>query len=422
MKKKILLVMPVPFRKIEGQLGFDQQTCKGLVRWAENFEQVVMACPTLPEDMAAKTAPITTWQPISDLPCAERVELVELPYAYKLPDFIQTYKSTRQLLKAKIQECQYLCFGIAGLIGDWAAIAGLEAIKLGRAYCIWADRVEYEVIRRTWKELPLKRRIKEFVTLPLIKPYQRYLLSRCDLGLFQGQDCYTAYSLFCKQPHCVYNVHTQKSDQIDALSLDNKLKSVLSNEPLRICYAGRAAEMKGPLYWLRVVHRVCQAGVNLQATWLGDGPLLPQMKELVRELNIANRVNLLGFVDDHHQILQVMRENHIFLFCHKTPESPRCLVESLVSGCPIVGYGSPYSEGLIYPHGGGAFVPLNNWQKLGDLLVELNSDRARLSQLIKTAALSGQKFDQETVFQERSNLIKQYLPLQSHSFQAFSPH
>ena len=409
MEKKILLVMPVPFQKVDGRLGFDEQTCDGLVRWAENFERVVIACPVIPEHIAAKSHTSMTWQAIADLPCADRLELVPLPYAYKLQDFIQTYRTTSQLLKAKIQECQYLCFGIGGLIGDWGAIACLSAIKLQRPYCIWVDRVEYEVIRQTLNKEPLKRRIKYSLTLPLTKPYQRYLIRRCNLGLFQGQDCYSAYSPFCKNAYCVYDIHTKKSDQIDASSLNLKIDLLSNNGPLLICYVGRAAQMKGPLDWLRVVHRLYKAGVEFQATWLGDGPLLQEMKSLADELGIADQVHLVGFVDDRSKILETMRKHHIFLFCHKTPESPRCLVESLVSGCPIIGYSSLYPEGIVSEHGGGAFVPRNDEEKLANLIVELNSDRARLSELILKAALSGQPFDEQTVFQHRSNLIKQFL-------------
>jgi glycosyltransferase involved in cell wall biosynthesis len=409
MEKKLLLVMPVQVQEIEGKLGFDNQTCSGLVRWVENFDRVVIACISLPKDIAMKSNTSTTWQAIADLPCADKLELVPLPYAYKIPDFIQKYRTTRQLLKTKIQESQYLCFGLSGFIGDWGAVACLEAIRLRRPYAVWADRVEYEVISRTLNQQPLKRRIKEGLTLPLTKPYQRYLINRSNLGLFQGQDCYSAYSPFCKEPHCVYDVHTQKSDWIDGSSLELKIDSILSGKPLQIVYAGRCAEMKGPLDWLHAVHKAYESGVDIQATWLGDGPLLSEMESLAHELGIRERVHLPGFVSERSQILETIKKQHIFLFCHKTPESPRCLVESLVSGCPIVGYSSSYPEGLVSDYGGGVFVPTNNWHKLADLIVELNSDRVRLSKLIKGAALSGQMFDQETVFRHRSDLIKQHL-------------
>ncbi|MDJ0618159.1 MAG: glycosyltransferase [Calothrix sp. MO_192.B10] len=412
MKEKLLLVNPVILRELNGQFGLDDQTCQDFTRWTENFDQVVFACITLPEHILNKSDASTAgtnWQAIADLPCAHKVELIPLPWAYTMQNFVRTYAATRKLLKEKIEECKYLCFNIWGLIGGWGAIACLEAIKQGRPYAVWTDAVEYEVIHRTLSSLPWKRRIKEFLTLPLLKPYHQYLISKSELGLFQGQDCYLEFSPFSKHPYCVYNIHTQKSDQIDISSLNRKIDSLLSGSTLQICYAGRAAEMKGPLDWLRSLHHIHTLGINFQATWMGYGPLLSKMKSLAKDLGICDRVNLVGFVSDRHQLLQTIRESHIFLFCHKTPESPRCLVESLVSGCPIVGYSSAYPLGLVSEDGGGVFVPMNNWQQLAEQVVELNADRNRLSELTRCAALSGRHFDEETVFQRRSQLIKQYI-------------
>ena len=52
---------------------------------------------------------------------------------------------------------------------------------------------------------------------------------------------------------------------------------------------------------------------------------------------------------------------------------------------------------------------MDNWQKLAEKLIVLNSDRKLLSELTSSAALSGQYFDEKTVFQRRSKLIKEYI-------------
>jgi glycosyltransferase involved in cell wall biosynthesis len=411
-KKKILLVNPVILRELDGKFGLDDQTCQELIRWAENFDRVVFACITLPEHIvnaSESSVAGTNWQAIADLPCADKIEFIPLPWAYKLQNFLSTYKATRKLLQEKIGECEYLCFKIWGLIGGWGVIACLEAIKQGRSYAVWTDTVEYELNRRTLSSLTWKRRIKEFLTLPLLKRYHQYFIARSELGLFQGQDCYSEFAQLNKHPHCVYDVHTQTSDQIDNSTLNLKIDSLLSGGTLRICYAGRAAEMKGPLDWLRSLHYIHKQGIDFQATWMGHGPLFSKMESLVEDLGISHCVKLVGFVSDRHQVLQTMRENHIFLFCHKTPESPRCLVESLVSGCPIIGYNSAYPVGLVSQDGGGVFVPMNNWQKLAQKVIELNANRILLSELTRSAALSGSHFDEKTVFQARSDLIKQYI-------------
>ncbi len=409
MDTSLLLVLPVPFRLVDGRYGLDEQTCDGLIRWVEHFDRIVMAAPVLADDQAKELSTTETWRAIEELPCANQLELVPLPYAYKPAMYLRHYDTVRRLLSAKIQECDYLCFAPAVWIGDWASVACLEAIKLKRSYAMWADRVEYEVIRRLLTEKnSLKTHIKKLI-LPTVKRHIHHLIRQSQVGLFQGQDCYTAYAPFSRNPQCVYDIHTQKSDQISAYSLTAKLDRLIKGEPLKLCYVGRAVEMKGAIDWIEIIHQLQQRGIKLTATWLGDGHLLSEMKQLAAKLGIADSITFGGFVSDRTQMLLTMQQQDVFMFCHKTPESPRCLVEALVSGLPIVGYDSAYPRGLVAQYGGGVFTPLSEKTALVDQIVALDRDRATLCNLTQQAAESGKLYDEETVFKHRSELIKKFV-------------
>ena len=266
------------------------------------------------------------------------------------------------------------------------------------------------MIRRLLKEeTSVKTKIKEVLTLPITKRHIHHLIRRSEVGLFQGQDCYTAYAPLSRNPHCVYDIHTQTSDQIRPERLAKKLDRLIHHQPLKLCYVGRAVEMKGAIEWIEIIHQLHQRGIQLTAAWLGNGHLLGEMKQLAVTLGIADLITFGGFVSDRAQMLETMQQQDVFMFCHKTPESPRCLVEALVSGLPIVGYDSPYPRGLVAQHGGGIFTPLGDRTALADQIVALDGDRKKLCELIRQAAESGKLYDEETVFQHRSDLIKQYV-------------
>jgi hypothetical protein len=57
-------------------------------------------------------------------------------------------------------------------------------------------------------------------------------------------------------------------------------------------------------------------------------------------------------------LLAELRRAHVFVFTHVTPESPRCLLEALVSGSPIVGYKSAFAEEVTTGRGGREREPL----------------------------------------------------------------
>jgi len=143
---------------------------------------------------------------------------------------------------------------------------------------------------------------------------------------------------------------------------------------------------------------------------MGDGPMLDDLRRLGSELELGECFQAPGFVEDRAELLRAIREAHIMVFTHLTPESPRCLIEALVSGTPIVGYDNEYARDLIKDEGGGTLVPIHDWKKLGEAVARLAVRRDELADLIRRAGWNGSHFSDEAVFRERSDLIKRYLP------------
>lgn len=405
----MLLVLPVPFRAKGNQLFLESQACNGLERWADNFELVVVAAPLIPESLAERDKTMT-WRSTATLAEPKRFELVPLPWAYSLSKFLSCYISVRASLTELISRCRYLQFAIGGLIGDWAAVAALEAHKQGRAYAVHTDRVEHELILQVTRKARLRTRMKARVLAPLMASYHKWIIKNCALGLWHGNDCYSAYSPFCDNSYLIHDIHLKPSDRISDIELSEKSKRATIERTIRICYAGRIDPMKAPLDWVQAVGRARDLGVNLHATWMGDGVLLDEMKAMIANRGLKSCVELVGFERNRDKLLKRIRQSHIMLFTHVTPESPRCLLESLVCGTPIIGYRSKYSEDLVKDFGGGMFVSMKDWKQLGNLVATLSKDRQRLSQLIKEAGENGTRFNDEVVFHERSELIKKYLP------------
>ncbi|MGE8104789.1 glycosyltransferase [Allorhizobium sp. NPDC080224] len=402
----VLLVTAVRLKAGPRGLQIDDQTYAGLARYAENFRWVKFAGIALNREKEEETS--VTWLDVTDHPQADRIEFIALPHAYRINSFLRSYKRTRTVLGEHIRQVDHLCFTLGYLFGDWGAVAALEANAQGRKFAVWFDRVEHDVIARTLPTLSFRRRIKERATLPIMKRYHRYLIGRSALGLFQGRDTFNAYEKASSNPVCMYDVHTDEEDKISEEDLLIKTARVMSGAPLRILYAGRAVEMKGPEDWISSLAEAAAQGVEFEARWLGDGPLIARMQEALGKKNLTDRVKLMGHVSDRETVLQAMRESDVLLFCHKTPESPRCLIESLVSGCPIVGYSSPYPQDLLSLHGGGALTPLNNPAELGQKIAELHQNRQALAKHIQNAALSGTRFDEATLYRRRAELLKAF--------------
>jgi glycosyltransferase involved in cell wall biosynthesis len=177
---------------------------------------------------------------------------------------------------------------------------------------------------------------------------------------------------------------------------------------ISVCYAGRLDPMKAPLDWLKAIATARDLGANMKAIWFGEGTLRPQAEAEIKRLRLEETVLLPGFLSSRPKLLEALRSSQLMVCTHVTPESPRCLLEALISGTPIVGYESKYSSDLTSELGGGSFVPIHDWEALGRCIADLVANRTKLKYLIREAGMNGKRFNDKAVFAERSDLIKQF--------------
>jgi glycosyltransferase involved in cell wall biosynthesis len=283
----------------------------------------------------------------------------------------------------------------------------MEAICQHRPYAVWTDLVDHQVIRFNAERKPLLRKLYgKYVDAQLVRNYHHYLIRQSSLGLFHGRDCFDAYAPLCPNPHLVHNIHLKRDDAISDRQRQQKATEVEAGARIRLGYVGRVVGTKGPEDWLEAVGRLIASGCDVEATWLGDGPMLDQMRASVHRLGLFERVHFPGFVPDRRAVLDFLKTCHLCLFCHKVPESPRSLIEAMVCGCPIVGYDSPYPRDLIGDNGAGKMTPANDVQTLVRGLEELCRDRASLAALIGRTTDAAETFNDDAVFRHRSELIK----------------
>ncbi len=402
--RTLLIYAPVPLYREGETLFVEEQASNGIRLWASNFERLIVMMPL------SGARPRGSWIPVERAQFdASRIRLVELPGAYRPDVFIRELPRTIRIIRKLILEADYLSFAIGGLFGDWGAVSAIVAHRMDRPYAIWTDRVESEVVRRTARQGSLKSRLRAAMTHKPMAWLEHFVIRRAALGLFHGRETFDAYAPFSRNPHVVHDIHVRRSDHLDADCVARKIASCRDG-PLKIAYAGRADAMKAPLDWVAALEGLSRDGIDFRAVWLGDGELHRALVNRIELSGLGDRVKTPGHVSDREAVLNEMRDAHLFLFCHTTPESPRCLIEALVSACPLLGYGSTFAQDLISSNHGGILVPIGDIDGLVANLASLARDRNLLGRLIARAAADGEPFDDVSVFRHRSELIKKHLP------------
>lgn len=398
----LLLITHVPVRQGPRGLQIDDQTAAGIAQWCHHFDRVTYYGIASADTGGGSS---TQWVDTDEGVLGERAVLRALPHAYHPARMAHHYKAARAELAREVRRHRHLCFTVGNILGDWPAVGALEAIEQKRRYAAWIDRVEPFVIRNKVAGSPLRRLAAEAI-LPVTQRIVRHILRHSSVALLQGGDTYEFYARYARDAHCTYDTHTDVSDQISPEALSAKQARVLAGEPLDIVYVGRAAAMKGPFDWLRVLEQLHAADIPFRATWVGDGPDLAAMRQRVEAAGLQDAIDLPGFENRREVLLDRLRGSDLLLFCHKTPESARCLVESLVAGCPLVGYETAYPRGLVAERGGGAFVPPDDISGLVARLRALHEDRSGLADLMGAAAASGELYNEDAVYAFRADLMK----------------
>lgn len=405
MNDALLLVTHVVLREGAHGLQIDDQTAAGIVQWCKHFQHVTYY--GVIEDSGRPLGNSSTWVDIGTFEDAQNCRVLALPNAYRVGRMLGQYRKVRDILSDAIPRHSHLCFTIGGMIGDWPAVAALEAVRQERSFSAWIDRVESAVIKNRLRGgSSIQKRLAAKVILPLMERYTEHILRKSGAALLQGMDTFNHYSSSAPNPHCTYDTHTTKADEILPSALSLKTEAAIAGAPLKILYVGRADAMKGPMDWLDVLDALYRMKISFDATWIGDGPVLESMRSRVRRSSFAEQVHFPGFEGNREALLQAMKRSDLFLYCHKTPESPRSLIEALVCGCPIVGYETAYPRGLVQERGGGIFSPLNDVRALAEQIANLDRNRAALSSLIDAAAASGRLYNEDAVYAYRANLMR----------------
>ncbi len=395
----IMLVLPLKLYRVGPEFYCEDQAHNGLRLWLENFSSVTLCCPT----EVQQTAP-RAHLPLTGMIEIGRLIVMPLPSVGKFLPFMRMLLPTIRALKIQISQHRHLQFAIGGLWGDWGAVSILLASAMGRKAAVWTDSVASASVATGIAGASGARRYYLKLVASIMWQYEKLVVRKSALGLFHGMDTYAAYSPHSSDPHLVHDVHLNEHDRISGAELAAKMERVTRRKVL-IIYAGRVHPIKGPFEWIETLSKAKDGGLSFSATWFGDGPQLEEARDMVCDLGLSRDIVFPGPAADRQSLMLALREADIFLFCHKIPESPRCLVESLISGTPIVGYESAFASDLLARNQGGVLTP-SSPAALSATLISLSTSPATIADLAKRAADDGFGMVDTDVFRHRSDLIK----------------
>lgn len=392
------------FRAGNDRLSVESQTVSGLHAWRDNFEHVCAFAICLDE------LPPPGWceVDIAELSAAG-IDIIPLPDTYDLRTYLRERRAIGACFLKLMNQTRYHTFGYGGWIGDPGEIAAAAARRNGIPHAVWFDRVESQVVR-TATAGGIKDKVKSTIKAAVIERHEKRAVRTATLSLLHGATVFDHFKGIAKNPCQVEDVHFTEEDRLSNDVVAVKAGAAMEGR-LNILYCGRASRMKGPLDWVKVLIGLKQRGVVFAARWLGDGEMLDKMREAASEGGLtAEDLVFEGFVSDRKKVRDFYRQAHVMLFCHLTDESPRNLIESLHAATPLIGYRDLFSADLVSERGAGELVPRGAVGGLVDIVAGLDTNRARLAELITRAGASAEHLTRNQVFRHRSEIIRSQMP------------
>lgn len=163
------------------------------------------------------------------------------------------------------------------------------------------------------------------------------------------------------------------------------------NGEWRLVQAGRLIEKKGLPVTLRAFAVFLHQYPNAKLTIAGEGPLLAELQDLSRELNIDGRVSFTGFVSQD-QLRETYYASHIFLHPSQTGRDgnqegiPNSMLEAMASGLPVFATQHGGIPEAIENGVSGVLVPERDHQKLAAALLDTVQDPRFLSRIARNGA------------------------------------
>ena len=172
------------------------------------------------------------------------------------------------------------------------------------------------------------------------------------------------------------------------------------NGEWRFVQACRLIEKKGLRTSLRAFAKFAEVYQRSTITIAGEGPLLRELQEFGRGLEIDNRVSFTGFISQE-KLREVFYASHVFLHPSEIGRDgnqegiPNSMLEAMASGLPVFATQHGGIPEAIENGVSGVLVPEHDHETLACTLLDAVQDRQLLLRLARNGANTvAQKFDQ----------------------------
>ena len=164
-----------------------------------------------------------------------------------------------------------------------------------------------------------------------------------------------------------------------------------------ICCVSRLVEYKEVDILIRALSHIRKEIRNIQCSIIGTGPELGKLEGLVKELNLKNNVNFLGFIRSHEDVLKIIKKSHIFCLASIVEGFGIVVLEAMACSTPYVCSNIPALKEVTNNGVGGLMFERENPRDLSKKILCLLKDNNFYNECIKEGLKLVQRYDWQNI-------------------------
>ncbi len=172
-----------------------------------------------------------------------------------------------------------------------------------------------------------------------------------------------------------------------------------------VLFVGRLAPEKNVDILIRAFKGVLEELGDATLLIVGGGPLKPRLRELCKELGIANRVRFVGVVP-REQVPEFLAIADVFVLPSTSEGLPKALLEALAMAKPVVATAAPGIIDVIKHGREGLLVPIRDVERLKRALLKVLKDEELARRLARNAR---ETFKRYYSYEERYPELKPFI-------------
>lgn len=278
---------------------------------------------------------------------------------------------------------------------DWRVLTRLIQMCRQRRVAIWHGH-DYKsnafglIVRRFWPMrlvTTLHGWVEHTRRTPLYYRIDRGCITRYDEVICVSQDLHESALQCGVKPERCRVIHNAIDTETYTRSARPATPALVAStpgslRPMSLGAMGRLSNEKGFDLLIRAVAKLKADGLKCHLKIAGDGPLLSELTDLVREMQCETEIELIGQVADIKAFFDSL---DIFVLSSRREGLPNVLLEAMAMQVPVVATGIAGIPRLIQSGANGILVPPESVEDLAGALQKLMKEPELLKQLANAA-------------------------------------